>query len=107
MVLDREKYPFVGQWKNSDNDIWENINYYYVENKSYRLGFNGRIQGITSTARIAVFGYHKFVPNDTIILDDGVKMRITDITAEVKEQVNLRIIHLVKPRVIEQVLTLE
>lgn len=105
--VDRDTYPYVGKWKRSDNDVWEDIYYNYVENKSYRLGYNGRIQGITSTARIGVYGYHKFVPNDTIILEDETKLRISEITAEIKEKVNFRIIHIIKPRIIEQVLTLE
>jgi hypothetical protein len=104
--INRETYPYVGKWVRGDNDINEDIFFHYVENKSFRLEFNGRIQGITSTATIAVFGAHTFVPNDTIILEDGTKLRIQEILGEVKEQVNYRILHLIKPRIIEQVLAL-
>jgi len=103
--IDRQKYNLIGKWKNSDNDVEEEIYFYYVANRSYRLANNGRFQALGDTATIAVSGYHQFTGHDTITLDDDTKLRINEIT-EVKEQVNFRIIHLVKPRVIEQILSL-
>jgi len=104
--VDRATYPFKGIWKRADSDINEDIYYYYVENKSYKLKMTNRVENVSYTAVIGVFGYHKFAVRDRIELDDGTPLRITDMPQEVKEEINPRIIHLVKPRVVEQVLTL-
>lgn len=104
--IDRNTYPFQGVWRRKDTDIQEKIYFYYVENKSYRLNMNSRIEGVSSTAIIAVFGYHKFTIRDKIELDDGSLLRIISMPQEIKEQINPRIMHIIKPRVVEQVLTL-
>ena len=105
-LVDRATFPFVGKWSRPEDDIEQDIYYYYVENKSYRLSITNRIERINATAIIGVYGYHQFAQHDTITLEDGTELKIVSGITEVKQQVNTRIIHIVKPQVIEQVLTL-
>jgi len=104
--VDRGAYPFEGIWRRADSDVQEKIYFYYVENKSYRINMTSRVEGVSYTAVIGVFGYHKFAMRDKIELDDGTLLRIINIPQEVKEEVNPRAMFMIKPRVIEQVLDL-
>lgn len=104
--IDRETYPFKGTWVRPDSDINETIHFYYVENRSYAMRYVDRIQKISTTAIIAVRGNHKFAQEDLIILEDGQQLRIYGKITNVPQEMNRSLIHAIKPKVVEQVLTL-
>lgn len=104
--IDRETYPFKGTWVRPDGDINETIHFYYVENRSYAMRYVDRIQKISTTAIIAVRGNHKFAQEDIIKFDDGLELKIYGKITEITQEMNRALIHAIKPKVVEQVLTL-
>lgn len=104
--IDKDTYPFTGTWVRPYTDINEKIHFYYVENRSYSMRFETRIQTIKANAIIGVKGNHKFAQEDVIILEDGLELKIYGKITNVPQKMNNAMIHVLKPKVIEQVLTL-
>lgn len=104
--LDRETYPYKATWLRPSDDINETIYFYYVENRSYAMRYERLVQTIKATAIIAVRGNHKFAQQDIIKFDDGLELQIYGKVTEVPQKMNNALIYAIKPRIIEQVLTL-
>jgi hypothetical protein len=104
--IDRETYPYKATWIRPSDDINETIHFYYVENRSYSMRYEQNVQTIKANAVIAVRGNHKFAQKDTIKFEDGLELKIYGNVIEVHQQMNNALIHAIKPKVVEQVLTL-
>lgn len=104
--IDRETYPHKATWLRPSDDINETIYFYYVENRSYAMRYDLAIQTIKANAVIAVRGNHKFAQEDIIKFDDGLELKIYGKITEITQEMNRSLIHAIKPKVVEQVLTL-
>jgi len=108
ITIDRSKYLHIGKWQNPDNDIEDTIYFYYNANKSYKLDSKFGFQKMKIYSQIGVYGHHPFVKGDLITLQDGkTQLRISSIDEEVLQKINPRLIQILEPRVIEQILSLE
>lgn len=80
ILCDRRVFDKKGKWKSPNNDIEENIFYYIKEPLTLVPSYvNGREQ-LKETMTITVFGGKQFCKEDTIVLADGTKYKIEQIT---------------------------
>lgn len=97
ILCDRRVYAFRGKWKNPQNDFAENVFYFIKEPLTLVPSYvNGR-EELKETLTICVFGTKPFAKEDTIILDNGKKMKIQQIIPQQLEA-NILIRDMVKPR---------
>ncbi len=107
LLCDRRVYDKRGKWKSPNNDIEENVFYYIKEQMTYvpRYDSNGR-EEMKVTCTIVVFGSKPIIKEDTIILENGMKLKAQEITPYYAEQ-NILIKDLLKPRIESLEITLE
>jgi len=103
--IDKGKYHLIAKWLRPEQDIEDEIYFYYMEPPSIRYAMSNRVEMVSYTATIAVYGEHKFLAKDKIYLPEGFELKIASIRNNYKV-VNMRIRHLMPETIIEQVLTL-
>ena len=97
ILCDRRIYAFKGKWKSPNQDVSENIYYFIKEQRQLVASYvNGR-EELKEQMTITVFGTKPFAKEDDIILQNGTKYRIINISLSQLEP-NILVRDMVKPR---------
>jgi hypothetical protein len=105
-VIDRRTYLYKGSWRNPNQDLDTPIFYYYIQPLTMALQMRQGREVIKPTATIGVYGEHRFIKGDVITLHDGMKLQVVEQTLTYYEG-NIKVRHMLKPRVLETSVILE
>ena len=99
IYCDRRVYDKKGKWKSPNNDISENVFYFVKEPLTVTPSYDayGR-EELKETITITMFGGKPIAKEDTIILEDGAKYKISSFTINYIES-NIMLKDMLKPRI--------